>query len=303
METKVLEIVNIPDNSDDDDISVIPATSCPAKRGTTKSDPISVEDYRPPRKIKGVIDLSQYDDDDVKLLHCFPNTKTGKRVFQGECLISKSSAPLTFVCEICTDEKPKNAIFRVLGCNHSYCSDCIGKYVASKLQDNIIAINCPVSGCKGFLEPQYCESILPKQVLDRWGDALCEAMILDSEKFYCPFKDCSALLVDDVCGQSGAIAQSECPACNRLFCVQCKVPWHMGIVCAEFQKLNKDERSNEDIMLMNLAKSKNWMRCSKCKFYVEKSEGCLLMKCRCTYSFCYNCGAPMTEHYCTNCKH
>lgn len=33
-------------------------------------------------------------------------------------------------------------------------------------------------------------------------------------------------------------------------------------------------------MLMNLAKSKKWMRCPKCKFYVERSEGCLFMRCR-----------------------
>ncbi|KAL3625260.1 hypothetical protein CASFOL_030714 [Castilleja foliolosa] len=280
MAAKIIKNVIIPDNSDDDEISVISATSFPVKKGTTKSNPISVEDYRRRRrpKIKGVIDLSQYTyfDDDVKLLHSVP--KFRKRVRS----ISKSAnnnTKLTFICEICTDQKPKNAIFRILGCNHSYCSDCIGKYVASKLQDNIISINCPVSGCKGFLEPHHCSSILPKQVFDRWGDALCEAVILATEKFYCPFKDCSALLVDEECGKNEAIAQSECPVCNRLFCVQCKVPWHLGIVCSEFQKLNMDERSNEDIMLMNLAKSRNWMRCSKCKFYVEKSEGCLLMKC------------------------
>lgn len=38
------------------------------------------------------------------------------------------------------------------------------------------------------------------------------------------------------------IWESECPTCRRLFCAQCQVPWHSGINCIEFQKLNKDER-------------------------------------------------------------
>lgn len=286
MATELLEVIDIPDSApDDDEISVRYATPVSVKKGTSKLDAIPVDDY--PRAAKRVIDLSQdspYFDDEVKLLHSVP--KTRKRFFKGESSNTKSpkdtelSIPLTFMCEICADERPASDSFRVLGCSHSYCSECIGKYVASKLQENISTINCPVSGCNGFFEPQHCRSILPKQVFDRWGDALCEAVILGSERFYCPFKDCSALLIDDSRGGNEVIVQSECPDCNRLFCVQCKVPWHSGIVCAEFQKLKKDERSNEDIMLMNLAKSKKWMRCPKCKFYVSRSEGCLFMRCR-----------------------
>ncbi|KAH9613883.1 hypothetical protein KSS87_021386, partial [Heliosperma pusillum] len=98
--------------------------------------------------------------------------------------------------------------------------------------------------------------------------------------------------------------QAECPSCFRLFCAQCKVGWHNGIECAEYQKLGKDERQNEDLMLRNLAKNKNWQRCPACKFYVEKSEGCLYMKCRCGVAFCYRCGAVNTDHrfhYCKKC--
>nr|GMC49909.1 probable E3 ubiquitin-protein ligase RNF217 [Ipomoea batatas]GMD74959.1 probable E3 ubiquitin-protein ligase RNF217 [Ipomoea batatas]GME21746.1 probable E3 ubiquitin-protein ligase RNF217 [Ipomoea batatas] len=68
---------------------------------------------------------------------------------------------------------------------------------ASKLQQNVPQINCLVSGCTGVVEPHNCRSILPPQVFDRWGDALCEALVLASEKFYHPFKDCSALLIEE----------------------------------------------------------------------------------------------------------
>ncbi|KAL2533313.1 RING/U-box superfamily protein [Abeliophyllum distichum] len=317
MATEVSEILNISDDdatadSVDDDPIVLYATTVSSRKRSSKMNTISVEDYH--LRAKKVIDVSQdfvyydlgnNDEDEVKILDSFP--KTCKKFYKSSnkkpAKDKEYGLPTTFMCEICADEKPTNELFRILGCTHSYCSECMAKYVASKLQENITTITCPVSGCNGFLEPYHCRSILPQQVFDRWGDALCEAMILTSEKFYCPFKDCSAMLIDDTMEENEVIIQSECPYCNRLFCVQCKVPWHLGMQCVEFQKLKKDERSNEDIMLMNLAKSKKWTRCPKCRFYVEKSEGCLFMICRCGYSFCYNCGAHLKAHYCSNCKH
>jgi len=59
-----------------------------------------------------------------------------------------------------------------------------------------------------------------------------------------------------------------------MFCAQCKVPWHEGIECNEFEKLNADERKKEDVMLMRLAKNKKWMRYPKCRIYVARSMGC-----------------------------
>lgn len=180
-------------------------------------------------------------------------------------------------CEICMDGKPTSEMLRNNSCTHSFCTDCIGKYVAISIQQNISMVKCPDPKCSGLLEPQFCRSIIPQEVYDRWNDALCESLILASERFYCPFKDCSAMLVDD---GGVVVTESECPDCRRLFCAQCKVSWHAGIECREFQNLNKDEREREDIMVMELAKKKNWKRCPRCKFYVEKIDGCLHISCR-----------------------
>ncbi|CAA0828638.1 RING/U-box superfamily protein [Striga hermonthica] len=219
----------------DDEISVVYATTFRPKQGATKSDAISVEDYCPKHKIHHA------DGDDLKILYFFP--KSRKRVFTGECSRSKmgnNDAAHQFLCEICADEKPNRKKFSILG-------------------------------CQGTLVPQHCRSILPDRVFNRLGDALCEALILASEKFYCPFKDCSALWWTTRVGGMG--------------------------------KLKADERGSEDIMLVNLAKNMRWMRCPKCRFYVEKSKGCLFMQCRCEHGFCYNCGAPLIERYCRQCKH
>ncbi|XP_057806590.1 E3 ubiquitin-protein ligase RSL1 [Salvia miltiorrhiza] len=294
------EILKITDDDDDDDVSILYSTPPPFKSGATKSEAISVDDYRT-RSAK-IIDLSEFDD--VVEIPASSYTKR-RRFYKGESSNSKRDdvvLRLSFTCEICADEKPVSDSFGVLGCDHCYCTRCVSNYVAAKLQENITAVGCPVPGCAGFLEPQHCRTILPKEVFERWGDALCEALILGAEKFYCPYKDCSALLIDD---GSQKVVQSECPECRRLFCAPCKAAWHSGIQCSEFQQLRADERSNEDIMLLNLAKNKKWIRCPSCRFYVSKSEGCLYMRCRCGYSFCYNCGAQMEKHlhYCKKCRH
>lgn len=205
-----------------------------------------------------------------------------------------------FDCEICCDTKPHTESFSIKGCIHAYCADCMRNYVASKLEEGASQINCPAPNCQGVLEPEYCRDIIPHEVFNRWGNVLCESVILASEKFYCPFKDCSALLIDDGVDM---VTSSECPNCWRLFCAKCKVPWHNGIGCDEFQKLGKDERGREDIMFKSLAKNKNWQRCPKCKVYVERTEGCLYMKCRCGTAFCYRCGNITKDHQYHSCSY
>ncbi|XP_057452976.1 uncharacterized protein LOC130744831 [Lotus japonicus] len=97
----------------------------------------------------------------------------------------------------------------------------------------------------GVLEPHQCRSIIPEEVFDRWENVLCDNLVLVSQKFYCPFKDCSAMLVNDDEGE--VVTSSECPHCNRLFCAQCKVPWHGGIDCNGFGNLKEGVVMNFDM--------------------------------------------------------
>ncbi|KAL4336790.1 hypothetical protein AHAS_Ahas12G0045400 [Arachis hypogaea] len=107
--------------------------------------------------------------------------------------------------------------------------------------ENAVLEKCPEPKCKGILEPQNCISIIPKEVFERWENALCENLVLaTSKKFYCPFKNCSAMLVND--DGNEVVTCPECPHCHRLFCAQCKVAWHGGIKCGEFMSLNENER-------------------------------------------------------------
>lgn len=184
----------------------------------------------------------------------------------------------TSFCEICMEWKPWAEMFASNNCSHVFCTDCIGRHITAKIQDNPTLITCPGLNCRGVLEPHICQSIVPNEVFERWGKLLCEsAMIGNGRIIYCPYKDCLTPLMDD---DGELVMEAECPCCRRLFCVQCEVPWHSGVGCSVFQSMDVNESVRVDLTLMELSKKMKWTRCPSCKFFVERTEGCPHMTCR-----------------------
>ncbi|KOM57011.1 hypothetical protein LR48_Vigan11g004300 [Vigna angularis] len=200
------------------------------------------------------------------------------------------------VCGICMDAIPDEKKFRIQNCSHIFCNGCITRHVAAKIEENRSVVQCPNPNCKEGIELEHCGSIIPKEVFDKWGDILCENLVVEAEKFFCPFKDCSALLMRD--GEE-VVTSSECPHCHRLCCAQCRVSWHAGMDCEEFQRSKREKGENGDSMVTKLAKKKGWRKCPNCSFYVERIAGCSRITCRCNHKFCYDCGSSWNnnEHY------
>uniref|UniRef100_A0A0A9DNB9 RBR-type E3 ubiquitin transferase n=1 Tax=Arundo donax TaxID=35708 RepID=A0A0A9DNB9_ARUDO len=174
------------------------------------------------------------------------------------------------------------------GCAHAFCGACLAHYIIAKIQDRISIVKCPEEDCGSVLDPELCQGILPREAFEAWGSALCMSMVLvGSNVCYCPFNDCSEIMVDD---RGGEVPESECPVCRRLFCAQCGVPWHAGISCAEYEQLAPGDRGKEDLVVLEMAKGKKWRRCPRCKYLVDKHDGCVHITCRCGFQFCYGCG-------------
>ncbi|OEL16120.1 hypothetical protein BAE44_0022859 [Dichanthelium oligosanthes] len=200
-------------------------------------------------------------------------------------------ASSVFDCTICMERVHVRELFPISGCTHLFCISCVSQYITAKVEDNVLSIGCPEPGCKyGALDPEACRDMIPPQLFQRWGAALCDSA-LGAFKFYCPFNDCSALLVDERGHGEAAMTQAECPHCHRTFCVQCKVAWHDGIACTEFQRLGKDERSRNDLLLRKVARESRWQRCPMCKMYVERAEGCVYIVCRFDYQVPFDLSA------------
>ncbi|CAN7002419.1 unnamed protein product [Brassica rapa subsp. trilocularis] len=215
--------------------------------------------------------------------------------------------PSSMLCMICMDEKSPSDMFRG-NCTHSYCTECTVRYVETKIGENVAGIKCPDVDCTHLIEPNTCRDLIPRNLMERWDKALCELLFMSSGKVYCPFENCSAMMVVE--GGDDKVTVAECPSCHRLFCAQCKVTWHAGIGCKQFQRVGntrkkcsvilngilnitkgKEKKKNVDKLLIQLAKKKQWRRCPSCNFYVEKLVGCMHISCRCGFEFCYGCGS------------
>lgn len=127
-----------------------------------------------------------------------------------------ASQPSLDSCMICMEPKFSAEMFRTRTCSHSFCIDCTTKYTSVKIQDNITNVKCPDLSRRGTLDHVTCGKIIPQEVFDRWEQALCESAFLGLNRVYCPYKDCSAFMVDDILTGGETVTSSECPICHRL---------------------------------------------------------------------------------------
>ncbi|XP_010043702.2 uncharacterized protein LOC104432845 [Eucalyptus grandis] len=198
-------------------------------------------------------------------------------------------------CVICLEDTDVSQIFAVDGCLHRYCFSCMRQHVEVKLLHGMVP-RCPHEGCKSDLNVSSCSKFLTPKLIEMMTQQLKEASIPVTEKIYCPYPVCSALMSKteaSECSTTSGVARSgarKCIKCHRLFCINCKVPWHSGLTCLAYKVLHPLPPA-EDAKLKSLASLNLWRQCVKCNHMIELSEGCYHMTCRCGYEFCYNCGA------------
>ncbi|XVF04975.1 hypothetical protein REPUB_Repub05bG0130000 [Reevesia pubescens] len=200
-------------------------------------------------------------------------------------------------CVICFEDIDSAQMFSVDGCFHRYCFSCMKQHLEVKLLNAMVA-SCPHEGCNSEVTIDSCGKFLDPKLVEIISNRKKEASIAVSEKVYCAFPRCSALMSKNEvlqytktvylgAEQTGA---RKCVKCHRFFCIYCKVPWHYDMTCYDYKKSNPNP-VKEDAMLKSLATKKLWRECIKCKNMVELAEGCYHITCRCGYEFCYTCGA------------
>ncbi|XP_076941477.1 E3 ubiquitin-protein ligase RSL1-like [Bidens hawaiensis] len=149
-----------------------------------------------------------------------------------------SSSSSTFTCEICIEPVtlPNTKFNNNNLCSHSFCTDCMIKYIHVKLQENVSYIKCPALDCHHYLDPLSCRPKVTHQLFDKWCNVLCNSAVLELERVYCPNRECSALVINE-CGGGSKLKRCVCPNCKKPFCFQCKVSWHAGYRCNEIGEI------------------------------------------------------------------
>ncbi|WCJ41086.1 RING/U-box protein with C6HC-type zinc finger [Euphorbia peplus] len=183
-------------------------------------------------------------------------------------------------CAICLDKTDFKLLCSVNECQHTYCSSCMKKHAEAKLLHGIVP-KCPHQGCNSELSLENSIKFLTSKLIEMMRQRIKESSVPVSDRVYCPYPRCSALMSKNETDGSGA---RKCLECDGLFCVKCKVPWHDNITCDVYNP------PAEDVKFKCLASRNSWRQCDKCSHMIEFAGGCYHIICRCGFEFCYKCG-------------
>lgn len=148
------------------------------------------------------------------------------------------------------------------------------------------------------------EKYLSKSNLEKFNRySMQQVLSKASDVAWCPDPTCGMAFLYD---ESRDDCHYVCLKCNKNYCLKCRIDYHYGLTCEEQKTqtaiLGRAKKQEEEAKLdqdfQAYALHKNMKQCSQCKFWVEKSEGCNHMTCRCKYEFCYACGGPYQRCVC-----
>lgn len=199
---------------------------------------------------------------------------------------SSRGKTLQETCVICLEDTDAERIFSVDRCGHRYCISCMKQHVEVKLLHGKVP-KCPHDGCNLELSVDSCRKFLTSKLIETMNQRIKEASIPVTEKIYCPYPKCSALMskkevsayAENLFAGSQRSGARKCLKCHGLFCINCKVPWHSNISCTSYKMLNPNQPA-DDVKLKSLATRKLWRQCVKCNHMIELAEGCYHMTCR-----------------------
>lgn len=186
------------------------------------------------------------------------------------------------VCGICMERSEYLVI--IPQCDHAFCHACLKHYIFLKVQEHVAPIHCCSPQCMDLIEPDLVRRLVGSDIADAHERNLAEAAM--SNKVFCPFADCG-----EAYELEEEVAEVRCMQCKKHFCATCRVPWHEGFTCQEYQDLPDHLRAPEDVALLQMARRNRWRTCPECRNLLSKQEGdCNWMRCRCACCFCFRCG-------------
>ena len=219
---------------------------------------------------------------------------------------SSSSAPSSsdwarplesITCPVCFCEEPPDKSCVLASCGHSFCVECLTTFVTGKIAQGEVLSNqlaCPCvepKRCAVPLVPQDVRRCLAtKEEADRYERLTLQRCVeAEDDMGTCPSAGCPFMFAWEADNR-----KLDCPLCKKSFCLVCRTePWHTGVRCEAFQQQRAAESGDvdaADAAFAQFASKQKLRSCPKCKFWVEKTDGCDAMHCRCNLVFCYVCG-------------
>ena len=182
-------------------------------------------------------------------------------------------------CLICENKLTSEELdYNFIECFHGFCDSCYYDYLKEKIINNDVEyIKCPQKGCNTILNDNFIQNhllsdipLLEKYIKFKQRKQLAK----DPNIQLCPYPNCESY--------ANKNPKSLFVTCleGHKFCFNCLKDWHENEKC----KIENDKKFE------NWRNSRKVKRCPKCKYFIEKNEGCNHMTCRnCKYEWCWIC--------------
>ena len=217
-------------------------------------------------------------------------------------------------CGICLIEIDPNSTEKTeehftLDCEHSFHIDCMSMQKDYELLPNSqLPIKC--SECTQPIKAKDLVKVFTKEemhMLARKGIGM--HVDQNSEEYsWCPSPDCLFPMRYEFTEQPTVeeskeekkeeerkgpkqVAKSviyKCPGCSIERCKGCGLPWHRGMSCLQFRKVEEAKSLNK--FVSSWVKQRNVKKCPKCQKLIQKDGGCSHVQCAyCKIHFCWKC--------------
>lgn len=222
--------------------------------------------------------------------------------------VEPAKAPGAVACVICGESRP---LVNQPACTHlpDHCVDCLREHVSVQLRSHLNVVRCPSYRCEVLLETETAvRAYATKPDFEELSERLTKLAITSSPRFvHCSNPACnSGFEMDD--SDIGLIL--SCPSCRRKTCGICRVEWHDGITCEEFQaiaelenqKFTEEERLSAEYIKAN---TRNCPRCHTGPYEKISLDMCDIATCsRCVpqFRFCWQCGVDYDFVIATDCS-
>lgn len=126
-------------------------------------------------------------------------------------------------CDICLEQYKGPKCIELQNCGHTYCKDCIQRYIQTKLNEYNKVISCPSIDCDREIDINDIKTLCPS-LISRYEEIMLRvALDTMDDVVYCPRRFCQYPIIVEK-NDSAPI----CYNCNYCFCIYCyKVTRHL----------------------------------------------------------------------------
>ncbi|KDO22285.1 hypothetical protein SPRG_12125 [Saprolegnia parasitica CBS 223.65] len=154
-----------------------------------------------------------------------------------------------------------------LPCRHCVCVACLRQYLSIPGP-----MTCPVQSCSEVIGPCHVRGLaLPSETRSRVAQMY---RLHKGRGVACP--ECQYV------SAAGLKPRMPCARCRTELCSTCHCRWHLGLSCAEFQRLRKTTGpvTADDVAFYHCARQWRYQQCPHCGIFTDRRSGCAAMLCR-----------------------